>query len=76
MDVKEALVCAEQHKACAVEKVVKASLGVAADHFDQKAEDPGWEAELNEEMLDDAIVECAAAINTLKHVKAVLEGRV
>lgn len=75
-DARENLIAAEQRKAVAVERVVQASLLVASERFDQKAEDPGWQAELYDEMLDEMIVECAAAINTLKHVKAVLEGRV
>lgn len=72
-DARENLIAAEQRKAVAVEKVVKASLLVASERF---VRGPGrWHAEMYDEMLDEVIVEAAAEINVAKHAKAVLEGR-
>lgn len=47
----------------AMEKVTRAALFHAAQAFAMEAEDPGWEAEMHEEMLRDAVKECAAAMN-------------
>lgn len=74
MDAKERLISAKQRRVVAVERVVSRALVRAADNFDQKAEDPGWEAEMNEEVLDDAIVEAAAAISAEKEARRACEG--
>jgi hypothetical protein len=39
------------------ERVIRASLSLAKHHFAEPAEDPGWEADLNEDQLDEAIQE-------------------
>lgn len=67
-----------QHEITLVrEKVVKAALYVASDNFDQKAEDPGWTAELHDEMLTEAIKEYGAALNNLDELqRQAAEGRV
>lgn len=63
------LIFAEQRKAVTVEKVVQAALFVASDNFNQREDDPGWGAEMHEEMLDEAIREAAAEMNVLAETK-------
>lgn len=58
------------------EKVVKASLLVASDHWDEKAEDPSWGADMHEDMLTDAILEAAGAVSAMKVAKKQYEGKV
>jgi hypothetical protein len=36
------------------EKLLKAANRVIGDRIDERAEDPGWEAEYNEDFLDEA----------------------
>jgi len=49
----------------AKDKVLRAALNVATHNYDA-AEDPGWQAEMDSEMLDEAVVEMAAAIEAKK----------
>jgi len=52
-----------------MEKVTQAALFHASDKFITDPADPGWGAELHENMLEDAIVEAAAEINLWKTAK-------
>lgn len=54
-------------------KVVRAALEHAGDHFVTDPADPGWQSEVNEELLDDAIKEAAAALNVVREIKHQLE---
>lgn len=65
-ELKDRLDRATQRVHVATEKVVQASLFCASDHFNEQAEDPGWTAEMHEDMLADAIVEAAAEINVMQ----------
>jgi hypothetical protein len=50
------------------EQVLRVANRVIGHQFDP-AEDPGWQAELDDEQLDEAVVEMAAAINAKKEAK-------
>lgn len=50
----------------AIEKVIKLSLLVASEHFDEQPEDPGWQAEMYEGHLCEAIRAAAAELDVLK----------
>jgi hypothetical protein len=55
------------------EKVVKAALRLAADRFDVREDDPGWNAELLEEQLDDVVREFVARHSGLIHMPKYLD---
>lgn len=74
-DLKEHEVSALLTKIVAVEKVTHAALLRASDKFHQEAEDPGWTADMHENMLDEAIKEAAAAINLHREARRRLEGK-
>lgn len=44
------------------DKVIRASLALGATHFAQEAADPGWDADMYEDMLRDHVCEYADAI--------------
>lgn len=48
-------------KQVAKEKLLQAALFVASDHFEQDEADPGWQAEVHSDMLDEAVTEYANA---------------
>jgi hypothetical protein len=60
-----------QQEAVAREEVVRASLMLASCHFAQKAEDPGWDSDMYEEMLEEAVLAHAKAI----HERRFAEGK-
>lgn len=49
-------------EAAEIEKVTKLSLLSAAERFDVAAEDPGWQSDMYDDYLRDAIMDAAAAI--------------
>lgn len=80
-DIRELDLCKQamqeraQDVAVQSEKVVQASLRVASNHFNQRAEDPGWQTEMDEENLAEAILDAAHAIHEYKTAKGLFEGK-
>lgn len=50
--------------------VVRCALSLASHQFAEPAEDPGWEAEYQEDMLRDAVVLYAQAIKARRSANA------
>lgn len=59
-----------QNEAMARERVIKAALECASDQFDQQAEDPGWQADSNDDRLRDMAIEYTTAIHARRSINA------
>lgn len=72
---KDRFLMAELRMGVALEKVTQAALLHASDEFNQEASDPGWGAELHEDMLRDAVEEAVVEIDAWRTARKEYEGR-
>lgn len=73
-DLKERVTSAEMRMRASFDLVKRAALRSAVHQYDD-AEDPGWEAELDDEIFQNAIETAAAEINVYKTAKKNLEQK-
>lgn len=60
---------AKQHAHLEIEKVQRLSLLSVAESYAADASDPGWQSEMYDEMLANAITEAAAALNAVRTIE-------
>lgn len=65
----DAMINALQRKAVARAQVIKQALNCAADTFNAREDDPGWEADMHDDMLHTAIHEYVGECNFVKELE-------